>query len=197
VPGAPIAAADLLDVGADRRQWRAWLRRNHAKRTEVWLVYWRAASGRPRIAYSAAVEEALCYGWIDSQQKGLDADRVAQRFSPRRPGSALSEMNRQRVRRLLAQRRMTKAGLAAIAGSFDPQGKEAPLRLPPDVRAALRAEPAAWRNFQAAPESYRRLRIAYIEAGRRHGPEQVAKRIRNLVAKSAAGKRFGTDPQMR
>jgi uncharacterized protein YdeI (YjbR/CyaY-like superfamily) len=188
---------ELLDVGADRRTWRAWLRRNHAKKTEVWLVYWRAASGKPRIPYAAAVEEALCYGWIDSQQKGLDPDRLGQRFTPRRPGSALSELNRQRVRRLVAQRKMTKAGLAAIAAVFDPAQKDPPLRLPPDLRKALRAEPAAWKNFQAFPAAYRRARIAYVEAGRRHGADQVAKRIRNLVAKSAAGKRFGTDPALR
>ncbi|HUR63449.1 MAG TPA: YdeI/OmpD-associated family protein [Candidatus Thermoplasmatota archaeon] len=192
-----IPAADLLDVGADRRKWRAWLRRNHAKRTQVWLVYWRAASGRPRIAYNAAVEEALCYGWIDSQQKGVDEDRVAQRFTPRRPGSGLSEMNRQRVRNLVASGKMTKAGLEAIAGSFDPGKPEPPVPMAADVRAALRAAPAAWRNFQAFPAGYRRLRLAYVEAGRRHGPEQVAKRIRNLVAKSAAGKRFGAVKEMR
>ncbi|MEA3144367.1 MAG: hypothetical protein QOG31_1691 [Thermoplasmata archaeon] len=192
-----IPAADLLDVGTDRRKWRSWLRRNHAKRTQVWLVYWRAASGRPRISYNAAVEEALCYGWIDSQQKGVDEDRVAQRFSPRRPGSGLSEMNRQRVLKLVASRRMTKAGLEAIAGSFDPEKPEPPVTMAADVRKALRAEPAAWRNFQAFPEGYRRLRLAYVEAGRRHGPEQVAKRIRNLVAKSAAGKRFGAVKEMR
>src|SRR5205823_14606788 len=102
--GAPISAADLLDVGAGRAKWRAWLRRNHSKSKGTWLVYYRKASGKPRIAYNAAVEEALCYGWIDSQQKGVDAERLAQRFTPRRPGSALSEMNRQRVRRLVAQR---------------------------------------------------------------------------------------------
>jgi uncharacterized protein YdeI (YjbR/CyaY-like superfamily) len=191
VAGGPIPAAELLDVGADRAKWRAWLRRNHAKRSHVWLVYWRKASGKPRIAYNAAVEEALCYGWVDSQQKGVDADRLAQRFTPRRPGSALSEMNRQRIRKLVAGRKMTQAGLAAVAGSFDPAQAEAPLKLAPDVRRALRADPDAWRNFQALPEAYKRIRIAYIEAGRRHGPEQAAKRLRNFVAKTAKGQRIG------
>jgi uncharacterized protein YdeI (YjbR/CyaY-like superfamily) len=193
----PIPARDLLDVGADRAKWRAWLRRNHRARTHVWLVYPRQASGRPRISYNDAVEEALCFGWVDSQQKGVDAARLAQRFTPRRPGSVLSEMNKQRVRKLVAQRRMAKAGLEAIAGVFDPDAPEPPLRLAPDVRRALRADPAAWRNFQALPEGYARIRVAYVEAGRRHGPEQFAKRLRNLVAKTAAGKRFGFVKEMR
>ena len=96
----------------DRRQWRAWLARHHKTAPEIWLIYYKKHSGRPRIPYSDAVEEALCYGWIDSITKPVDEDRWAQRFSPRRPSSRLSEMNRERVRRLIAARRMTKAGLA-------------------------------------------------------------------------------------
>ena len=204
MPSAPrshaaggIPAGDLLDVGADRAKWRAWLRRNHAKRDHVWLVAWRASSGRPRIPYAAAVEEALCYGWIDSQQKTVDADRVAQRYTPRRPGSGVSETNKVRVRRLLASGRMTRAGLAALAGVFDPGAKPTAVRLPPDVRQALKADAAAWRNYAQLPDDYKRIRLAYIESGRRHGADHVARRIANFVAKTAAGKRIGHDPSIR
>jgi uncharacterized protein YdeI (YjbR/CyaY-like superfamily) len=183
-------------VGADRRKWRAWLRAHHATEREVWLVYPRKASGRPRIAYNDAVEEALCFGWIDSQQKGVDAERLAQRFTPRRPGRPLSEMNRQRVRKLVARRRMAKAGLAVLEGVFDPAEPEPPLRVPPDLRKALRADADAWRNFQRLPEGYKRIRIGYIEAGRRHGRAETAKRIRHFVAMTATGKRFGYVRQM-
>src|SRR5438132_602929 len=103
----------------DRRQWRSWLARHHRTAPEIWLIYYKKHSGKPRIPYSDAVEEALCYGWIDSIVKPVDEDRWAQRFSPRRPSSRLSAMNRERVRRLIAARRMTKAGLERIAHVFD------------------------------------------------------------------------------
>jgi len=96
----------------DRRQWRAWLAKHHKTAPEIWLIYYKKHSGRPRIPYSDAVDEALCYGWIDSITKPVDEDRWAQRFSPRRPSSRLSDMNRERVRRLIAARRMTKVGLS-------------------------------------------------------------------------------------
>src|SRR2546425_13099589 len=84
----------------NRRGWRAWLAKHHRTAPEIWLIYYKKDSGKPRIPYNDAVEEALCYGWIDSILKPVDADRYAQRFSPRRPRSRLSEMNRERVRRL-------------------------------------------------------------------------------------------------
>src|SRR5213596_4263102 len=103
----------------DRRQWRAWLARHHETAPEIWLIYYKKDSGKPRIPYNDAVEEALCYGWIDSILKPIDARRYAQRFSPRRPTSVLSAMNRERVRRLITAKRMTKAGLASISHAFD------------------------------------------------------------------------------
>src|SRR2546422_9455122 len=102
---------------ATRRAWRAWLHAHHRTAKEIWLVYYRKASGRPRIAYNDAVEEALCFGWIDSNQKGIDDERFAQRFTPRRRVGGLSEMNKHRVRRLVAEGRMTPAGMAVIGGA--------------------------------------------------------------------------------
>src|SRR5436853_1328059 len=102
-----------------RREWRAWLARHHQTASEIWLIYYKKASGKPRIPYNDAVEEALCYGWIDSITKPLDERSWAQRFSPRKATSQLSPMNRERVRRLIKARRMTKAGLACIAHVFD------------------------------------------------------------------------------
>src|SRR5919106_655260 len=108
---------------ADRREWRRWLRQNHRNEPEIWLVYYRKDSGKPRISYNDAVEEALCFGWIDSVLRKIDDERFAQRFSPRRPTSALSQMNRERIRKLIGQKKMTKAGLDAIAHAFDPAEK--------------------------------------------------------------------------
>ncbi len=104
-----------------RKEWRAWLRTHHDAEPEIWLIYYRKATGKPRIPYDHAVEEALCYGWIDSIEKGIDGQRFAQRFSPRKPTSVLSPMNRERIRRLIKEKKMTNAGLAAVAHAFDPQ----------------------------------------------------------------------------
>src|SRR5512140_517828 len=92
----------------NRKQWRAWLAKNHRSAAEIWLVYYRKASGQPRIPYNDAVEEALCYGWIDSQYQAIDQASFAQRFSPRRKNSPLSPMNKERVRRLIKAKKMTR-----------------------------------------------------------------------------------------
>src|SRR5437016_4123140 len=120
----------------DRRQWRSWLARHHRTAPEIWLIYYKKHRGTPRIPYSDAVEEALCYGGIDSIVKPVDEDRWAQRFSPRRPSSRLSAMNRERVRRLIAARRMTKAGLERIAHVFDhtrDTKRKVKWQIPPDI----------------------------------------------------------------
>src|SRR5205809_3421959 len=98
----------------NRKEWCAWLAQHHRAAPEIWLVYYKKDSGKPRIPYNHAVEEALCYGWIDGIGKPIDAKKYAQRFSPRRKTSKLSDMNRERVRRLIKAGRMTKVGLAAI-----------------------------------------------------------------------------------
>ena len=175
----------------DRAGWRAWLQEHYRTEPDVWLVYYRRESGRPRVGYNDAVEEALCFGWIDSVVKPLPGvpGARAQRFTPRRPGSQLSETNKARVRRLVEEGRMTKAGLAALAGHPDAL-VPAPLRVAPDVRRALQAEPGAWRNFEAFPEAYKRIRLGWIE-GARGRPEVFARRLRHFVRMTAQGKRYG------
>ena len=116
--------------------WRAWLRKHHKTSREIWLIYYRKSSGKPRISYNDSVEEALCFGWIDSIQKKIDDDRLAQRFTPRRPGSKTSEMNKARARRLVRERRMTPAGLAVIGASPPRDWWSRPTSRPPS-RAML------------------------------------------------------------
>src|SRR5207248_6123233 len=98
----------------DRRQWRSWLARHHRTAPEIWLIYYKKHSGRPRIPYEDAVEEALCFGWIDSIVKAIDGETFAQKFTPRRDSSKWSALNRRRVRKLIQEGRMTEAGLAKI-----------------------------------------------------------------------------------
>src|SRR2546430_8183879 len=97
-----------------RREWRAWLARHHQTASEIWLIYYKKHTGKPRIPYDDAVEEALCYGWIDSIVMRVDEERTAQRFSPRRPKSFLSETNKERARRLIKAKKMTRFGLTKI-----------------------------------------------------------------------------------
>jgi len=180
-----------------RRDWRAWLAKHHNTETEIWLVYYRKETGKPRISYNDAVEEALRYGWIDSIIRNLDKERFAQRFSKRRAMSGLSQMNKERVRALIAQKKMTKAGLAAIAHVLDPAKDEAAdFAIPPDILKSLKQNEQAWRNLQKLPERYKRIRIAFIETRKRHGKEQYQRALRHFVDMTAKGKRFGFVKEM-
>jgi uncharacterized protein YdeI (YjbR/CyaY-like superfamily) len=165
--------------------WRAWLRKHHRTSREIWLVYYRKSSGKPRISYNDAVDEAICFGWIDSTVNKIDADRFAQRFTPRRLASKTSEMNKARARRLVRERRMTRAGLAAIG-----ELKTARLVIPKDIKAALETDEVAWKNFRRFPAAYRRIRIAFVEGARRR-PAEFQRRLGNLVRRSAKNERFG------
>ena len=174
---------ETLDV-ATRDEWREWLARNHDKEKEIWLVNYRKASGKPRVSYDEAVEEALCFGWIDSTVKNVGEDAFAQRFTPRTPGRPLSEMNKERVRRLLAAGRMTAAGMAA-AGDI-----ESRLEIAPDILAELRKDERTWANFQEFPEFYKIIRVAFIESARKR-PEEFRRRLNHFLKMTAEGKMFG------
>jgi len=107
----------VTSVELERREdWRAWLEANHGTSDGVWLITWKKAANRPRVDYDAAVEEALCFGWVDSQSKGVDELRTSLRFTPRKPGSSWSESNIARFARLEAAGLMTDAGRAASPG---------------------------------------------------------------------------------
>lgn len=174
----------------NRKKWRSWLAKNHDKKTEIWLVYYKKTSSKPRIPYNDAVEEALCYGWIDSTVKSMDEEKFAQRFTPRRPTSVLSEMNKERIHRLIKEKRMTPAGLKAISHVFD-KNKKYRLIVASDILKALKSDKQAWENFQKFPESYKRIRIGYIESQRRHNNEMFKKSLQNFIKMTAKNRRFG------
>jgi uncharacterized protein YdeI (YjbR/CyaY-like superfamily) len=179
-------------------EWRGWLRKHHAGEREIWLVFYRKASGKPRVSYNDAVDHALCYGWIDSIVKKVDHERFAQRFTPRRRGSALSELNKARVRRLIREKLMTRAGLAALEGALRGgtvihRGRVRETRrftVPRDILAAIRKDPEAWKHFGRLPLTYKRIRIAFIDGARRV-PEVFRKRLAYFVRMTAKQKRFG------
>ncbi len=169
----------------NRKEWRSWLAKNHKSAPEIWLIYYKKDSGKLRIPYNDAVDEALCFGWIDSLLKPIDAHKYAQRYSPRKKTSRLSDMNRERVRRLIKSGRMTKAGLAAIADT----GKGL-TKLPADILERLKEDATVWRNFQKFPASYKRIRIGWINAARERR-EVFEQRLRYFVKMTAQNKRFG------
>lgn len=176
----------------NRKQWCSWLVKNRDKKKEIWLIYYRKSSNKPRISYNDAVEEALCYGWIDSTVKGIDKERFAQRFSPRRPTSKLSEMNRERIRRLIKGKKMTTVGLKAVSKVFNKsKDKKKKLTISPYILGALKADRQVWKNFKDFPEGYKKVRIGFIENRGRHGDEMFQKSLRYFIKMTAKNKKFG------
>jgi uncharacterized protein YdeI (YjbR/CyaY-like superfamily) len=168
-----------------RAKWRAWLKRHHESDPEVWLVLHTKESGKPSLPYNDAVEEALCFGWIDSIVKKHGLDSRAQRYTPRRPGSPLSPMNLERIRRLKAAGKMTAAGLAHVGDAL-----AEPFEVPPDILKALKADVETWRNFQAFPESYKRIRVGWIDLSRSR-QDVFDQRLGYFLRMTKQNKRFG------
>lgn len=181
----------------NRKSWRTWLAKNYKTEKEIWLVYFRKETGKPRISYNDAVEEALCYGWIDSTIKRIDDESFAQRFSVRKRTSKLSQMNKERMYALIAQKKMTKAGLDAVKHVFDSkEEKPGYFVISSDILKSLKANKQAWVNFQKFPEGYKRIRIAYIESRKRHGEEFYQKALTHFIDMTAKNKRFGFVKEM-
>ena len=178
----------------DRKRWRSWLSKNHKTAQDIWLIYFKKESGKKRIPYNDAVEEALCYGWIDSIVKPRDAESWVQRFTPRRKGSPLSELNKERVRRLIKAKKMTRYGLESIRHHMERKlsGKTAlkEFTLPKDILRVLKSDPVVWRNFQGFSVSYKRIRIGWIDGVRRR-PDVFQQRLRYFIKMTAQNKKFG------
>ena len=171
-----------------RAEWRAWLEQHHADATGVWLITYKKATGKPRVAYEEAVEEALCFGWIDSKGSKLDAERTMLWFAPRKPGSGWSKPNKERVERLLGAGLITPAGLAKIAaaqedGSWAALDAVEALQVPADLQVALAGNAAAQQHWEAFPRSAKRGILAWIASAKR--PETRAKRIEETVRLAA------------
>jgi len=174
VDHAPYVAAE------DRASWRAWLEANHATATGAWLVTWRAGTGHPVLDYESAVEEAVCFGWIDSRTGRVDHERTKLYFAPRQPRSSWSASNKARVERLTAAGRMASAGLAAVqrakaSGTWQHHDAVERLDIPADLEVGMAAQPGAAGHFAAFPPSTRRAILEWIAAARR--PATRAARI--------------------
>ena len=178
-----MSATDYPRVHAKTAaEWRRWLRDNHATAQGVWLVAYKATTGKARLSYEESIPDALCYGWIDSVNKPLDDERTALLFTPRRPGSGWSRTNKVRIARLLKEGRMEAAGLAKIAaakrdGSWTLLDSVEAIEIPDDLRKALGA--AGVRKFEALTPGRRKEHLRALVTAKR--PETRAKRIALIV----------------
>lgn len=170
-----------------RAKWRRWLEKNHDRVTEIWLLFAKKASGRKRVSYADAVEEAICFGWIDGVLKPVDENFYAQRFSPRR-SSKWSALNRGRYERLLREGKVAKAGLAKPPDeSGTPRTpKEFGDKVPAYIRKALQADGLAWTNFRELPPSKRRMFCFWIDVAKKEETRQkrIGEAIRHLRNKT-------------
>ena len=168
-----------------REDWRRWLEGHYHSAKEIWLVYYTKAAGKPCILYNDAVEEALCFGWIDGQVKKLDEVRRVQRFSPRSPRAKYSQANLERLRALVAQQRVIPEVADTLGEVLNQE-----FVFPADILEAIQADPVAWEHYQAFSAPYRRIRVAFIN-GARGRPEEFRKRLRYFIEMTRKNKIFG------
>jgi uncharacterized protein YdeI (YjbR/CyaY-like superfamily) len=177
-----------LDIRT-RQQWHAWLTKHHASSAGVWLVFHKDHTGVASIPYEDCVREALCFGWIDSLIKRLDDDRYARKFTPRKPTSRWSDINRTRWTELEAAGLLQPAGRAAAPTNNRYAPRPVIPDLPPYIAKAFKANPKAWRAFQDLAPTHRRQFVVWIHIAKRE--ETREKRIRESIALLASGQKLG------
>ncbi|MDO8722797.1 MAG: YdeI/OmpD-associated family protein [Syntrophales bacterium] len=179
---------------ADRDGWRAWLEANHDKSDGIWLAYYKKDSGKASVTYEEAVEEAICFGWIDSQVNAIDDERYMQRYTPRKQSSVWSESNKERVIKMVEQGRMTEFGMAAVlvaqkGGHWDDLKPVENLEVPPELETALEANPEAAGKFNGLSESHRKQYLYWIHSAKTD--ETRKKRVKKSVKMLLQGKTPG------
>lgn len=175
-------------------EWRRWLERNHADESGVWLVFYKKHTGKPTLSYDEAVEEALCFGWIDSIKRGLDEERYTFKFTPRNTGSNWSPSNIRRARKLIAEGRMQASGLALVEharanGAWGAATAPRQFEMPAEFRDALAASPRAAAFFESLPPSQKRQFIGWIALAKR--AETRANRLARAMELLEKGERLG------
>ena len=191
----------MRETGAKRfrcgEEWRRWLHENHGEENEAWVMIQKARSSDEGLRYEEAVDEATCFGWIDGKMTRLNDHEFTQRFSPRRPRSIWSRINRDRAGRLIEEGRMTGAGLRAVEeakrnGRWEKvYTSREPPETPDDLLEALKESPEAHRNFMGFPNSARFMYIHWINDAKR--AETRARRIKRVVERAEQNKRPGID----
>lgn len=181
----------------NRDAWRSWLKKNHTISDEVWLIHYKKTSGKKNLNHFDAVEEALCFGWIDSKLKKIDEDRFILRYSPRKQKSIWSKINKETAEKMISIGKMTQAGIDKIDeakkhGFWDTAYtnlvKE---KLPSDLKKALMGNKKAWNNFQHFANSYRNTYIAWVKNAKTEKTRK--KRIYEVAKRSLENKKPGTE----
>lgn len=173
-------------------QWRKWLDKHHGSESEVWLIFYKQHTGVSSIAYLDALDEALCFGWVDSLVKRLDESRYARKFTPRKADSRWSTINRKRYAVLKAAGRLKPSGINRAPtdrSSARPPRFQMPATIPRYIQTALKKQPAAWRYFEGLAPSHRRRYIGWIESAKRE--ETKARRLQEAISLLASGKPLG------
>jgi uncharacterized protein YdeI (YjbR/CyaY-like superfamily) len=179
----------------DLDSWRTWLARNHDRETEIWLVFYKKHTGLPSLPYEGAVQEALCFGWIDSLVQRIDDTRYARKFTPRKAGSCWSEANQRRVKKLIREARMTTVGLAKIPRSMLAGKEEGPkvpkkkVALPSFLQQSIQGNKKAWKNFVQLAPSYQRVYVRWILAAKKR--ETQERRLKEAILLLAQGRKLG------
>jgi uncharacterized protein YdeI (YjbR/CyaY-like superfamily) len=181
----------------DRKQWRQWLEDNHDKQREVWLVHYKKKSGRNSVNLDEAVEEAICFGWIDGKLKRIDEDGFILKYTPRKANSVWSKINKERAQKLIKAGKMTAAGLAKIKEAREngfwktAYTNKKRDEIPADLKEALSKNRVARENFQKFANSYRNMYIGWVTAARTRVTR--TKRIEEVVRRAALNKKPGTE----
>lgn len=165
--------------------WRRWLERNHDKREFQWVGFWKVGSGRKSITWKQAVDEALCFGWIDGVRRSVDAESYTNRFTPRKPTSNWSDINVARVKELTAEGRMRAAGLAAFAKRKDSNAGPSEAALTPALAKTLKRNAKAQAWFDARAPWYRRAAIRWVMSAKQEATRE--RRLATLVRDCEAG----------
>ena len=171
------------------REWRAWLKKNYKKKKEVWLVYYKKATGKPTIPYDDAVEEALCFGWIDGKLRRIDDEKHMQRYMPRNPKSIWSQSNIRREKKMIKEGKMTKDGLEKFKLRKHEKTEKKFYPIPEDLKTALSKNKAAGENFGKFAPSYKKQYIWWIESAKMK--ETRKRRIKEVVRRAAINKKPG------
>jgi len=178
-----------------KTEWRVWLQKNHDKVEELWLIFYKKGTGKPSIDYEVAVEEALCFGWIDSIIKKIDEERYVRKFTPRKDNSVWSESNKKRVKKVIKEGRMTEYGLMKIKAAkksgkwYEELKPDISFNIPADFEKALKKNRKAKENFEKLSLTHRKNYIGWIATAKRD--ETIGKRIEESIKMLKQGKKLG------
>ncbi len=177
------------------KEWRMWLRKNHKNEKELWLVFYKKHTGKPSITYKEALEEALCFGWVDGLKKRIDDEKYTYKFTPRKEKSKWSPYNIQLAEQLIKEKRMTKAGLSAFEKKLTYSKEILEVRnaktlfIPSEIKKAFMKDKDVWNNFNALAPSYKKQYVWWIRAAKREKTKE--RRLKESMALLKQNKKLG------